>query len=232
MDAVNDVCRRLPELLRERINISNQPSLAYPSTLRLTVRLVIEPSQKDLKGTQRGRRRPFETSSRQSTFPGKKLLETEDSEKPKCLFQHMSAMLRTLVLDKPAFDVTRLNLAVTNFNDLDAVSGASTSTARRHQTVLCQSPSVAMSSQTQQTVLSQTFVMPPERTNKKRALATPRKRSSTPNEACLQASDINPAVLEELPPDIRAQIRQRFQTATRNPRKKSRIDDFFQLKKK
>ena len=229
MDAVNDVCRRLPELLRERVAISNNPSLAYPSTLRLTVRLVIDPNSSDSKRALQGRRRPFETFSCQTIFPGQKLLVMEDSEKPNFLFDKMSPMLRTLVLDKPVFDVTRLNLGVANFHDLETGSGTVASPAKQQQTMLRQSMSVTKSSQTQTTILSQAIKS--SQTPRKEQGAVLAKRSPPPDEASLRASDIDPAVLEELPPDIRAHIRRSFPPATAS-RKKTRIDDFFQPKKK
>ena len=229
MDAVNDVCRRLPDLLHGRIAISKNPSLAFPTTLRLTVRLLIDPSVSDSKRAQQGRRRPFETFSRQTTFPGQKLLVMGDSEKPKFLFKEMFPMLRTLVLDRPIFDVTRLNLAVANFHDLRVGSGTSTTPSKQQQTFLSQSASVAKSSQTQPSAFSQTVKsLQSPRTEHVSAVS---KQSTQPDETSLQASDIDPAVLEELPPDIRAQVRRSF-AATPASRKKRRIDDFFLPKKK
>eukprot|EP00977_Amphora_coffeiformis_P001541 scaffold296_cov102-Amphora_coffeaeformis.AAC.29 len=229
VDAANDVCTRLPVLVHERIAISNNPLLAFPTTLRLTVRLLIEPSVSDTKRTQQGRRRPFETFSRQTAFPGQKLLSMEDSEKPKFLFNEMSPMLRTLVVDRPSFDVTRFNLAVANFHDLEGGSGRLATPSKQQQTVLSQPASVAKSSQTQLSVCRQTMI--PSHNPCKGRVSAVAKRIPPPDEGSLRASDIDPAVLEELPPDIRAQIRRSF-AVTPASRKKTRIDDFFVPKKK
>ena len=144
LKAAQDVCRRLPLLLAERTSISNNPRLSHPKTLRLTVRLVIVDPSKMVKP---GRRRPFETFSKQTPFSGKQLLDmNETDKKANFLYRHMSPMLRALVLDKPSFDVTRLNLAATNFGDLDAGSGdysiPSPSLSQKQSVLMNQSPIV------------------------------------------------------------------------------------------
>ena len=228
MDAVNDVCRRLPDLLHERTVISNNPSLAFPTTLRLTVRLLID---NDSKRAKHGRRRPFETFSRQTTFSGQKMLGMDDSEKRKFLFSEMFPMVRALILDRPFFDVTRLNLGVTNFHDLEAGSNKSAIVSNQKQSIPSQSVSCAKSSQTQLPVSLFSQAMNSSRTPSKELVSVVAKRSPPPDEVKLRASDIDPAVLEELPPDIRAQIRRSF-AVTPASRKKTRIDDFFLPKKK
>lgn len=255
MKAVKDVCSRLPALLHERYRISNNPLLAHPGTLRLTVRLMIDPdtASRKLQST-RSRRRPFETFSKQTPFPGKKLLHMKESQKPDFIYQHMLGMLRTLVLDKPSFDVTRLNLAVTNFGDLDAGSGTNHGSPSK-QSLLSQTMKLTQTvSQSQaEQAFGQKKRFPGSESQMSRSttahgpysslspLIVARNKPETASlaktnsskssrEANLQFSDIDPAILEELPPDIRAQVLESFSVVS--SRKKSRIEDFFKPVKK
>ena len=250
--AMNDVCKRLPHLLKERSLISNNPLLAYPTTLRLTVRLVIFPNDSSKK-PPRSQRRPFETFSKQSTFQGKKLMGMDDSEKPEFLFKTMASILHVLVLEKPSFDVTRLNLAATNFCDIDAGTGIVNPSPSK-QTVMTQSFNFSQTQSTQNEPISSlqcfnsiesrssqideikpisqnhhfTKTRPsqdePESAVHSATKVTKLRPEAKPQGYNLRACDIDQSVLDELPADIRAQILQQFPKASK---KRSRIDDFF-----
>ena len=109
---------RLPRLLKDRREWSQHPQKAYPMTLRLTARVV----DKSLLGKFK-RRRPFVTRSKQIPFArGRELLDETDSDRQKAIVQNtVRPLVRSLVLDavKPGdLNVTRLNIAVTNFQDV------------------------------------------------------------------------------------------------------------------
>ena len=260
--AANDVCSRLPVLLHERSLVSNNTLLAYPTTLRLTVRLVIDPNDPSKTSRQpgRSRRRPFETFSKQIPFPGKSFVKIDESQKPELLYQNISGMLRALVLDKPCFDVTRLNLAATNFGDLDTGSGVYHGSPSKQRS-LSQTVSFFTQTQHHSQVLSQPQSQPTLKDRKKQVAAAsmaeqvakgPGTKQSPPsvakyksvaasassaglatepswsNKANLHLSDLDPTVLNELPPDVRAEILKSFPPTPFSRKKRTRIDDFFQ----
>lgn len=262
--AANNVCSRLPALLHERSLVSNNTLLAYPTTLRLTVRLVIDPNDpcKTSRQPGRSRRRPFETFSKQIPFPGKTFVKIDESQKPELLYQNISGMLRALVLDKPCFDVTRLNLAATNFGDLDTGSGVHHGSPSK-QRILSQTASFFTQTQQHSQVLSQPQSQPTLKDRKRPQQAAaasmdeqvakePGKKQFPPsvakyksvaasassaslatkpswsNKANLQFSDLDPTVLNELPPDVRADILKSFPPTPFSGKKRTRIDDFFQ----
>jgi hypothetical protein len=79
--------------------------------IRLTVRFVDK--------TLSFRRRPFATRSKQCKISGRVLSEAiEDAEKTMILKQWASPLIRSLIASSD-IDLTRMNLAVTNFADLD-----------------------------------------------------------------------------------------------------------------
>jgi hypothetical protein len=111
---------RLSQLLSDRIAYSPNPKLAYPSTLRLTVRL-IDPSLSHL-------RRPYVTRSKQVAIQGKMLMSAaaEAGSEAVLLKQWVAPLVKNLLVDHrdaTDLDITRINLAVTNFAD---VAGQST----------------------------------------------------------------------------------------------------------
>ena len=151
---LDDLCRRLPRLLRDRISWSNQPSHAYPTTLRVTIRTVVPNNtnhrpkvtgrQLQLQQNLQPRRRlPTTTCSKQSTFDGKTLLNLHEQllkEPETCLYQQSQflnryalPLVRQLCSDhcnnKTRLDVTRLNLALTNFQDVSKTTSTTTTTS-------------------------------------------------------------------------------------------------------
>jgi hypothetical protein len=116
---------RLPKLLQDRADISSNPKLAYPSTLRLTVR-VLDPSLQEER-----HRRPFVTHSKQMTINGKALMEVTDAKKQASLLtEWVKPLVKTLLITKRStseLDLTRINLAVTGFADVARKFAASSS---------------------------------------------------------------------------------------------------------
>lgn len=113
-----DLYKRLPRLFEDRINWSTQKDVAYPKTIRLTVRVVDEHKKR------RGHR-PFVTKSRQQAFDGRAFLKsTLDREKQ--LQEAVSPLLRSLLFSYTTMNLTRVNIALTNFQDI-VVSPASIS---------------------------------------------------------------------------------------------------------
>jgi hypothetical protein len=109
--ALDMLCLRLPSLIRDRAAWSPNPKLAYPTNIRLTVRLV------DAKLSHL--RRPFATTSKQCKINGRLLLDTnEDSSQSMLLKAWATPLLKNLIVST-GIDLTRMNLAVTNFVDLD-----------------------------------------------------------------------------------------------------------------
>ena len=126
----NLLSHRLPRILKDRISWSSTPELAYPRTIRLTVRKVVckAPS---------GRSRPFVTNSKQSPVDGKALLKLQDDHKAQGTFLKpiILSLFNSLMEDPTKFDITRFNVAVCNFHDLGQNARVSPSNK------ICASPS-------------------------------------------------------------------------------------------
>jgi hypothetical protein len=183
LESAKDVCRRLPDLVQERVSLSHNPDSAYPTTLRLTVRMVDQLSASPPLARDE-RRRPFETTSKQTGLDGKCLMALDDHEKISYLYRRVSPLLKALILDQPCYDLTRLNLAVANFHDLVG--------------------------------------QPPKITPK----GSGRRMDAGVD---LRGADIDPTVLDELPPYVAAEVRREFMPKTL---KKRRINEFFTVKPK
>ena len=116
-NALDDLYQRLPLLLNDRTSWSNLPDKAYPTTVRMTIRMVDH--QKVVS------RRPFVTKSKQSPITkevGKKLIPPQQDQSTQSLLmkQLFAPLLRELLLLTrcQGINVTRLNIAVTNFQDV------------------------------------------------------------------------------------------------------------------
>lgn len=109
---------RLLRLLDQRRNISGNPNLSYPRSMRISIRLV----DKEIKNKDR---RPFRTISKQSNFNGKLLLEEykgDETKKEHIIHSAASSLLDHLLLKwdlGSGINVTRLNLAVISFADIN-----------------------------------------------------------------------------------------------------------------
>jgi hypothetical protein len=112
---MEDLYRRLILLLHDRKEWSEYPSLAYPMVIRVTAR-----SSFDLVG--KGRRdRSFTTRSQQSKFEGGRTICNDGlstSDAVWVLRQSVTPLLHSLLFTSQAINVTRLNLCVTNFQDI------------------------------------------------------------------------------------------------------------------
>jgi hypothetical protein len=116
-DALDQLLERLPRLLRDRTSWSNHPDHSFPTTIRITARLVDE----RLRSTKR---RPYVTKSAQKTLDGQSLLQMKDlGKQSEMLRQAVTPLARQLLgsSDAKDLDVTRLNLATSNFQDIPAI---------------------------------------------------------------------------------------------------------------
>ena len=115
---LDDLCARLPELLQDRSDSSDDPTNSYPTTLRLTARLV---DRTVLQQQTKQRRRPFTTHSKQVEIQGKMLLHTTDGKnKSSIVKEWVTPLVHKLILTperRQNMDITRLNIAATNFKD-------------------------------------------------------------------------------------------------------------------
>ena len=122
---LEDLYVRLPRLLKDRRGWSKHPSKAYPTTLRLTARvldrnLLLGQQQ---SGSKKRWRRPFVTRSKQIPFTrGRELVEETDANRQTAIVKStVKPLVQSLVLDavKPGdLNLTRINIAVTNFQDV------------------------------------------------------------------------------------------------------------------
>ena len=239
----NVLSHRLPRILKDRISWSSAPELAYPRTIRLTVRKVVckAPS---------GRSRPFVTNSKQSPLDGKALLKLQDDHEAqgKFLKPIILSLFNALMDDPSKFDITRFNVAVCNFHDLGQNARVSPSNK------LCASPprkDRIDNHFTQDVVLSQVISPPIEKSmvasspkSPAQTAATKPVPSSTKVQPCvhkdeastaIQACDIDPEVLAELPPDIAAQVQREYHlggSGAKAKKKPKLMHDFFRPKSK
>jgi hypothetical protein len=73
------------------------------------------------KALQASKRRPFTTRSKQVPFDGKTYMANKEQKRRHAMMQKiLDPMIRGLVFDQGAINVTRINLAVTNFQDLQS----------------------------------------------------------------------------------------------------------------
>lgn len=203
--AMEELFVRLPILLEERQAASPSAHLAHPTTIRLTARIV----DRSLKMS---RRRPFKTNSKQCSFDGKFYLQSDSPKRRSMLKDVITPLLNTLVLknaETPDINVTRMNIAATNFQDL---------------TTAADTPSIATFA-TQGVKLSQSRPL-----SQRRSLDDDRTACSNVTPGDL-GSHFDPAVLAELPPDIAAEVKQMYRSQSQAKNKKKRtIDCFFQRK--
>lgn len=198
---------RLSRLIQERQEWSHSPNLAYPTKVRLTLRTV------DEKLVTK-KRRPFVTRSKQTSFNGITFGHIKDSDqKVTFLRATVLPLLQAFGLKSGPVDVTRLNIAVTAFQDLS----------------VRQTCSPSHYSQKSQSNLS-AFIMHTTSTNSNHTKPkTPRvtiKGSSAYSSINEQASmfhnnKIDPSILAQLPPHIISELKQV------KPQKRQRIDEYF-----
>lgn len=217
---VHELFRRLPRLLDERQSTSSDPASAFPTTLRLTARIVD-------KALQASKRRPFTTRSKQVPFDGKTYMADKEQGRRHVMLQKMVyPMLRGLVFDQGAINVTRINLAVTNFQDLRSeVQSPSDGLFVSRSTPVSQNdsekptPLLGVKQSSDRRVSTCTII---------------RKRPKlTGSSSSFMLSDgIDPSVLAELPEAIAEEVRQMYKTPSRSIKAspKGTIDCFFARK--
>jgi hypothetical protein len=216
-NAMDELYVRLPKLLEERRDDSDRPELAYPTTIRLTARTVDR-----ISIAVKRRRRPFVTHSRQVGFDGKSLMMKLNGpeERREMLQKTISPLLDALVFQGADINVTRLNLAATNFQDV--ISGSAKGT---------QSASISQ-------MFSKQLAEQTEQPSKSIEGEADTKTSGDKDPTCPEGVD--PIVLAELPADIAAEVRRTYSAtstlmasaATRPSKKAKTIDNFFSPKTK
>ena len=112
---VEDLYRRLPLLLHDRKEWSEYPSLAYPTLIRVTARSSFDLVAKSCRD------RSFTTRGQQAKFEGGRAICNDGlsaSEAEAILRQSVTPLLQSLLFTSQAINVTRLNICVTNFQDI------------------------------------------------------------------------------------------------------------------
>jgi impB/mucB/samB family C-terminal domain len=241
---------RLPRLLKDRRGWSKYPKRAYPTIIKLTAR-VVDP-------TLRSKRRPFVTRSKQLPFQGQELIEENNPERQATLIRNaVRPLVQSLVLNTAdKINVTRLNIAVSKFQDIAEVMDRKAHAATTQQLASCMSqrPNQQLSQQpvSQQPSPASTRKEPPSRSMqsivvhepvcKKQKATKPPQSSSTAQPFTKHTSKsgcgIDPATLAELPPHMVKEIVRDYNAVVRSnildikrpttKRKVARIDHFFQ----
>ena len=210
-NSLQDLFWRLPRLLDDRQHNSEHPDRSYPTTVRLTAGMVdtrLLPTKK----------RPFVTKSKQCSLNGKALMaETSDAKRSEMIQQAVTPLVNSLILNDSDINVVRLNIAVTGFQDL------STESSSPQQASPWATFATKGGSKRQRTQLEIIGDSSANQTRKVEAVAG--SIHTTGSNASSMAVD--PAVLAELPADIRAEVCQTF-NAKDTP--KRTIDQFFAKK--
>jgi len=111
-----DLYRRLPRLVQERTTWSHNPALAYPRTLRVTIRCAHSSSSQHY-----GKQRRSVTSSKQTPVDGKRLIQASLAEQSELLQKWVAPILAFLLSGfGTSLNVTRVNIALANFPDIGA----------------------------------------------------------------------------------------------------------------
>jgi len=139
-DSLSELYRRLPLVIQDRLTWSREPTLSYPTTIRLTIRMVANTNDKKGHNRERKQQKPyFVTRSKQigiSIPKGKLLASIGNTTNTFCVLQDcVVPLIRQLLFVQDnnkiegknmytRIDITRINLAAVNFQDV-AVSVAS-----------------------------------------------------------------------------------------------------------
>ena len=244
----------LDDRRRQSTSVSASVSLdrsdaSYPTTIRLTARLV-DPgliAEKVNEGDGR-RRRPYRTTSRQCEFAaGKRLMLTVDPKERSKILREAVLKLAGKVLPQEdgaratSLDVTRLSIAVTNFSGLDAGNGGEEAAPKAAQTSMrsfFSPPKAKRHRQEQRTHPSSNGTTDKDRASSLGTTSNPFPAigapSTLPNPKLKKKEElhqIDPAVLEALPPEIAAEVASQYgmqlsALSERHP-KKGKIDSYF-----
>lgn len=246
--ALDELFVRLPRLLQDRKSWSPLQHNAYPRTIRLSLRMV-DASLRNQK------RRPFQTTSKQAPFDGKILMREQDLQmQSNILKRAVSPLVYQLVKAHKGeeIDVTRINIAVTNFQDIPASPGttkAGTFARASPSGILSEQKPCATAgashipvrrggmdakdgifrselSRKRKLEKSNEMCVAPKATNNSDGDSAYKQKSQYFSDRALsseQADQIDPSVLAELPSDIAEEIREEYWPKS----KKRRIDQFF-----
>ena len=215
---VNELFRRLPRLLIDRQLASMKPELAVPTTFRLTVR-VVDKSPVALK------RSPTATRSKQVPFEGGEYMRKGISHEQQfeMLRILVNPLLDCLAFDQEYIDVTRINLATTNFLDL-----------KKDFSHMSKGSFVPLSKYLSQSDIRQsTPLSSVKRSNHMAANSFMTKRPKiTPAISDISSNIvIDPTFLAELPPSIAEEVRKSYkQYLPQKAIQKGKIDCFFARK--
>jgi nucleotidyltransferase/DNA polymerase involved in DNA repair len=236
-NAVEDFYERLPRLVKERARWSHVPVKAYPTTIRLTVRSVVKSgsssSSSQLANLHRTSKRSVVTRSKQMAVDGRAFMALEDvKDKSNFLRRIVAPLLRTLLPSAEQINVTRINIAVTNFQDLtltptpQAVVRQSNYRSTQPAASLDSSPNImGVPKEATATTATTATIYASDRKSFSPAKGLPRasKLRQTDSEPLV----VDPAVLAELPADIAAEVRRAYPQINESSTKRKRIDQFF-----
>ena len=207
-DKLDSLCGRLVHLLKERKINASDPELAYPETLRLTIRFVDRSVEKG--------RRPFRTISKQITISyGKKLVGDDSScgdndiSARNILSQVLNPMLDILLhKSKQDINLTRMNIAATNFVDITSRETSNGANSKQHKVSdFFRYPDTDVNKSMKDKFCfqpsSSTHVEQSNSTEKCHSGTLPKKRKTYEADP----GAIDPNILAELPPQIAREVR-------------------------
>jgi hypothetical protein len=228
-----DLFRRLPRLLQDRwANFAPD----CPKTVRLTVRYVSEHPEDGNRIARHGGRSNSVTTSQQNPIAGKELFEASSLQEMSRLIQAAIEPLLRSVLLRIHLNVTRINVCLADFQ---ALPGASPATGNNSFFQLCSSqrdygdPCHFSFLRKDLDLRSSQFDdsrTKPSPSQQQVALFTSRctKRVASP---CLTYDSLDPAVLEELPPDIAQEVRSALEGTKQKQKKQCKspktLDQYF-----
>lgn len=221
-----DLCNRLPRLLSQRRSWSSRPSFAFPKTIRVTVRQFTTFIGRDQK-TGESTGRPFVVHSKQSNIDGKRLMMLNSPfDEADMIRRAASPLLRSLLscTDKASssMNITRINIAMSNFQDVDLTFSKVGDERNFFAEKLVVSPPRQLLDKKGQSFSSPSATKP-----------TFRSRQTPNSLLSLSADDIDPKVMAELPDDIASEVTKSLVGAGKKIiSKKRRIDHFFAAKQK
>lgn len=123
LQVMDELYDRFPRLLNDRTKWSSDPNNAYPTTVRLTVRFVLDG---DPRGLTAGSTRTV-LKSQQSRCNGQALLDSRSDAQVSLIRSMVHPLLKSLVLSLEKFNISRINVAFTNFCDVCVKTSATSS---------------------------------------------------------------------------------------------------------
>jgi hypothetical protein len=232
-----DLFRRLPRLLQDRwANFSPD----WPKTVRLTVRYVPDhPRNSDRFVWQRGRNNSV-TTSQQYPIDGMQLFEAPSLQRMSDLLHAaVEPLLRSLLM-RVHLNVTRINVCLADFQVLPA---SSPTTGNNAFFQLCSSQrecsnlflpgdlTMDLGLHTSQFGDTMTISSPRQQRVSSRATLVTHTRAKRVASPCLTYDSLDPAVLEELPPDIAHEVRNALALDGTKPKKQRKapktLDQYF-----